>query len=281
MGDILSGLGSDVLSTIANFMWTFIEDQLKNSILTICTNLLTLISSATASFWTDATIKAFLDFSKWANFLVFGVATLFMLFDVAEEMASGKAIDYSMVFSNTVKAVIFAAFNSQIAIMSMALSDSVTSNLGLKLPKDAKNIFDLLGTKYQAVEFLILILLVVLVAMAIFFVMSVMRYGAMFVHILSSSFYIPDIVRGDTTSIGAWLRQMVAIAATYTIQYITFYLGLYYLTMTNIIMCAICWTGMFSVSKVLQKFGYSTGTRGVVSAAGSMAGRGISLLSKF
>jgi hypothetical protein len=37
---------------------------------------------------------------------------------------------------------------------------------------------------------------------------------------------------------------------------------------------------MFSASKILQRYGYSTGTRGVFSSATSLAGQGISLISK-
>lgn len=260
-------------------IWSFIQTQLENDLLSLCQQILKLIASCTANFWNEPAINVFLDFSKWANTIVFVVSLIFMLFDMGEEMASGKGIDYGMVFSNSVKAIIFVEFNCTLAEMSMQVADVLTTGLHLQITNDT-SIFNNFMPTSGSVLFMILMLLAILIAMIVFFVMSVMRYGGMFVHILSSSLYITDILRGDTTSMGAWIRQMVAIAGTYIIQYYTFYLGMYYLIQKQIIMCAICWTGMFGVSKILQKFGYSTGTRGVFNSLGSLASQGIGLLAK-
>jgi hypothetical protein len=213
--------------------------------------------------------------------VVFAVSVLFMLFDIAEEIASGKEVDYGLVFTNTIKAFIFCRFNYLIAVMALQLSNIVTSRLDFKISSIPDDLFSKITNSMGAsVSFSLFLTLAVLIASCVFFVMAVMRYGAMFVQILSSSFYISDILRGDTTSIGAWLRQTVAIAGTYIFQYIMFYLGMYFLTNENLILCAISWAGMAKASTILNKFGYSSGTRGVFSTAGSLAGRGISLLSK-
>ena len=244
--------------------------------------MIKLIASGTDGFWNEPVISQLIVFSKWANMVVFAVTVIFMLFDMAEEYASGKDVDYSVVFTNTLKALLFAELNSLLAEMSMSISDIITTSMKFKMPTDSSTLFQVLTTNTGNTNALfdILMLLVVLIAVLVFFIMSVMRYGAMFVLILTSSMYIPDILRGDTTSMGSWLRQMVAIAGTYIFQYITFYTGLLYLLGGNIVMCAILWAGMASASKILEKFGYSTGTRGVFSAAGSLAGQGLSLLTK-
>lgn len=261
-------------------LWNFIQTQIKNAELIICQQLMILIEAGTARFWDDPMIKAFLSFSQWANILVFTVSVVFMLFDIGEELASGKGVDYGIVFTNILKALLFVSLNSTLAQMAMLLSDTVTTKLDFRITTKASNVFDIINAIWSgSPPFLILIYLIILIACFVFFVMSVMRYGSMFVLILSSSFYITDILRGDTTSMGSWLRQMVAVAGTYIFQYITFYLGLYYITQNNIVMCAICWAGMGNAGKVLQKFGFSTGTRGVFSAAGSAASQGISFLA--
>lgn len=273
MPDWVTGISG----TLINALWALMQTQIKNDILSICQQLLTLISKGTSSFFTNDVTKVFLDFSRWANYIVFAVSFLFMLFDIAEEHASGKDVDYSVVFSNAIKAIIFAQFNSSLAIMSMSIADIVTTKLNFKLSTDPNQIFKTIIQGYTtSVSFTILMLIVVLVGTVVFFVMSVMRYGAIFVHILSSSLYISDILRGDTTSIGAWLRQMIAISVTYILQYITFYCGLYFMAQQDIIMWAVMWAGMASVTKILQKFGYSTGTRGFFGTTGSLASRGIS-----
>lgn len=261
-------------------LWNFIQTQVKNALLDICQQFMTLIAAGTANFFADPMIKAFLDFSRWANILVFTVSVVFMLFDIGEELASGKGVDYGIVFSNALKALLFVSFNGILAKMSMLLADMVTTRLNFKITTKASNILDTLNAAFSgSPPFLVIMLIVILIACLVFFVMSVMRYGSMFVLILSSSFYITDILRGDTTSMGSWLRQMVAISGTYIFQYITFYLGLYYLVQNNVVMCAVCWAGMGNAEKVLQKFSFSSGTKGVFSTAGSMASQGITFMS--
>lgn len=253
------------------------QNQIKNDILSMCQQLLTLIAKETSGFFTNDIVSVFLNFSKWANYIVFAISLLFMLFDIAEEHASGKDVDYSVVFGNAIKAIIFAQFNSSLAIMSMTIADILTTKLNFQIPTDPDQIFNAIIQGYSvSVSFTILMLLAVLIGTIVFFVMSVMRYGAMFIQILSSSLYISDIVRGDTTSIGSWLRHTVAISVTYILQYITFYCGLYFMAQQDIIMWAVMWAAMVNVSKILQKFGYSTGTRGFFGATGSLASRGVS-----
>lgn len=268
------------MNLIYQGIWGFFQTQIKNSLMSLCQQILKLMSSGLSGFWSETLIKAFLDFSKWTNMVVLAVSILFMLFDMAEENASGKSVDYSIVFTNTFKAVIFAEFNALFAQLSMSLADIVTTKLNFKLPENTDKFFNPISSYTSSADFLIFMFLAVLIATVVFFFMSINRYGAMYIHILSSSFYITDIVRGDTTSIGSWLRQMIAISGTYIFQYIAFYCGLYYLLDSKIVMCAVLWAGMFSVSKILQKFGYSTGTKGMLSSFNSMASQGISLLSK-
>lgn len=269
------------MNSMLNLIWTFFQTQIKNAMLDICQQIITLIGTGTSTFWTQSLVMDFLDFSKWANYVVFGVTLLFMLFDIGEEIASGKDVDLGIVFTNSVKAMVFVNFNSIIAITCMQLGDIITSSLNFKLPTDQNAMEKALsGIGISSANFIIVVALAILIACLVFFVMSVMRYGAMFVQILASSFYIPNILRGETQAMGDWMRQTVAIAGTYTFQYVTFYCGLYYLLQYNVIICAIFWAGMMSAGKVLQKFSYSTGTKGVFSSLGSAAGQGISLLSK-
>lgn len=268
-----------IFQQLMNSLQSWVQTQLLN----LCSALIGLVNSGTSGFWNQPLIQCFLQFSKWVNIVVFTVATLFMLFDMAEEFASSKEVDFSVVFTNALKAMLFVEFNSLLAQLSMDLGDILTSSLHFTItaqPNTILQILNGLSVGAAAILWTSLMLVVILIAVIVFFFMSVARYGAMFLLILSSSLYIPDILRGDTTSLGSWLRQMVAIAGTYIFQYICFYGGLYYLLQSNIVMCAILWTGMFSASKILQKFGYSTGTKGVLSTAGSLAGQGISLLSK-
>ena len=110
--------------------------------------------------------------------------------------------------------------------------------------------------------FNIIFWLIILIATIYFAVTSLKRFGEMFVHILTSALYIPDILRGDTTKMGDWLRQMLSIVLTYMIIYILFFLGCGFFDSDNVILSLVCWLTMPSVSKILNKFGWSSGTQG-------------------
>ena len=54
-------------------------------------------------------------------------------------------------------------------------------------------------------------MIIVLIALVSFFCISLFSVGAMFLQALTVFLYVPDIVRGRTTSMGDWIRQTLSV----------------------------------------------------------------------
>lgn len=236
--------------------------------------ILETVTGLTGDFWNEPVIEVFLNFSMTINFIVLTFSLLFFCIEIAQQ--SGR-VNWLLVFSNFAKVTIFIFFNRYIGLASIALADILTVNLNFSMeaPKPSEIIAGIDGaTGLIAAALLLIILLVAFIA---FFLMSMLRNGTMFVQILSSSFYIPGILSGDNARLGDWMRQSVAISGTYILQYYMFYLGLTYYA-TSLLTALTFWASMFAVPKILEKFGYPSGAGGILSAAGSMAGAGLTLV---
>lgn len=275
MGEVTGGgLAGQGLSWLFDQFGTWATEWIMAGISKAVEAVLESITSLTGGFWDEPAIELFLNFSMTVNIIVMVVALLFLCVEIAQQ--SGR-VNWTVVFGNFAKVIVFIFFNRYIGLSSILFAEILTENLNLSMdaPSPGALIASIAnGTSMVGVAFLLLIVAVAFVA---FFIMSMLRNGMLFVQILTSSFYIPDILSGDTARLGDWVRQTVAISGTYILQYYTFYLGLTYFS-TSLLTCFTFWLAMFSVPRVLEKFGYSSGAAGVLSAAGSVAGAGMSFV---
>ena len=280
---MLGGLANQGLSWLfgqfGNWLYNWVFDGIANLMDTI----LEFTNGATNIFWEVDAVSVILDFSAWVNVVVLVISLFFLMMDVVEQ--SGR-VNWSILFSNLCKGMAFVLFNRYIGQATLQLAIQCADALNIQVDPPAAGIIkSMLGIERSGI-FVILVVLVILVAFIAFFFISLLRNGAMFVQILSSSFYIPSIIRGDTAQLGEWLRQTVTIAATYFLQYLLFYLGLGELdagigsvtAMSKVfVITGTCWLTMFMVPRILERFGYTSGAREVFSAAGSMASSGLSI----
>lgn len=255
-----------------DFAFGFFQQQIMG----LAQSIIEIVLSISDEFWGNPIIVYLLNFSSWINGLVLAVSLLFLLFDIVEE-AGGRGVDWSMVFGNLFKALVFVFSCRWLALLAMHLGNVIVESIDLRagLLDLQGNIGQLIG-KTISNTFGFVTIILVLVSSGIFFVVALRRFGAMLLHIFTSAFYITDIVRGDTTKMGEWLRQMVAISCTFVFQYLFYYLGVLFTSNGNFVMGSTFWLCIPMVSKTLQRFGYSTGTSGILSAAGRMAGQGLS-----
>lgn len=131
----------------------------------------------------------------------------------------------------------------------------------------------------QVVGSMVLIGAAVTSIACIYFLYQALKcFGAMFVQIMTAFLYIPGILRGDTTAMGSWMRQTVAIALSFFFKYLCFYLALVYLVQGNIYLTITFWTVMAASDKILDKFGWSFGTGGNLSGAANLAMQGLQYL---
>ena len=244
-------------------------DWLNAKLIGVAAFAINFVNNYVLSFFEVQAIELFMNFSMWINLLVFGVCFIVVAVDIAEEKVSGKPVYYSVAFSNIAKSFVFALCARWIGIWSMELAYRITSYFGISLSADQLNqsageiIASIVGSDTNAADLLNLIfVIVILFAVLVFAVSSIKRSGEMFVHIFTSALYVGDIMRGDTSKMGDWLRQMLSITLTYLFIYILFFLGCGFFNADKIIFCLACWLTMPAVSKILNKYGWSSGSQG-------------------
>lgn len=271
MGNIVNG--------IAGYFFNSFIDWLEEKILALAAFAISFINKYVLSFFDNEIIDAFMDFSTWINYFVFAVALVVAIVDIAEEKASDKPVYWSVVFTNTAKAFAFAGLARWIAILSMEISNDITTYFGISLDVDSfelnaeRIVNSILGMEsIHRALFSVIFLIVILFAAVFFAVSSLKRFGVMFVHIFTSALYIPDVLRGDTTKMGEWFRQMASIVLTYVFIYILFFLGASFFGGENLVPCLACWLAMPAVSKVLNRYGWTSGTQGNFGSIAVQAG---------
>ena len=218
-------------------------------------------------FWQNNLLYAFLDFSVAINLIVLVVSILILCYDLAEE---NKPIIWKQILLNLFKGGLFTLFSRHIGILCLTLSNLIVQYLEIDVePSVLWSVVTALPSTSLAMTLIwVLILIVSFVA---FGVVCVIRNASMFVLIMSSALYIPDVVRGDTAKMGDWIRQVIAVSLTFVFQYILFCVGIGGCIQYNPVTALTGFAGIFVVPKVLQKFGYSSGVTGIFSSAGNMA----------
>ncbi|MBE6905007.1 MAG: hypothetical protein E7476_01835 [Ruminococcaceae bacterium] len=278
MQNVIGGMASKGLVWLFEQFGSWVYEWIFGAVSKLVDDILSLTTSATSVFWDVPAIELCLDFFTWVNGVVLVVSLLFLCVEITEQ--NGR-VNWSIVFTNLFKGFAFVFFNRYIGLATFVVTEQATQAMDIALNTPSSAIIGTWLTGMNSGIFIILMILVVLAAFVSFFIMSMLRNGSLLVQIFSSAFYIPSIIRGDTAKLTDWLEQTVAISATYFIQYLLFCIGLDHLTGFSgpgLVTTATCWLTMFFVPKILSKFGYSSGTASVLSAAGSVVNSGISFV---
>ena len=257
----------DFLSGIMSWIYSWFTGQLTG----LYTWMLSYVTQPFRNFWNDPIIQGAIHFSQWVAYAVMGISVLFMIIDYAEDIAAKSSLSISEMVMNIIKGFVFCLIAPQLSIMAITLGAQLAETLDLTTLSNGLNSnpnVDFSGARN------LLWILVCIIAFVIFFFITARQYGMMLIQIMTYSLYVPGVVRGDTQSMGAWMRQTVAITVTYLCQYFLFYLGLSYTSSSSLIWATVCWTGMASTAKVLNKFGLSAGFGGGTQAL-SLAGQAL------
>ena len=165
----------NVVTNIAGYFFNSLIDWLEEKLLALSAFAISFINNYVLSFFENEIIDAFMDFSTWINYFVFGVALLVVIVDIAEEKASDKPVYWSVVFTNVAKAFAFAGFARWLAVLAMEISNKITTYFGITI--DA-NKFELsideivnavLGSNIAIKALLNVIFLIIILFSVIFF----------------------------------------------------------------------------------------------------------------
>lgn len=246
-------------SWVSDFFLSILQD--------LADSVIDLVLQIVDGFWQNNLLEAFLDFGAAINAIIMVVSIVILCFDLAEE---NKPILFKQVFANVVKGALFTLFSRHIGMLCLTLSNLIVKNLQIDVDKSELWNVSLMVPS-ATISSSVIWLLILIIAFVAFGVVCVMRNASMFVLMMSSALYIPDVVRGDTAKMGDWIRQVIAVSLTFVFQYILFCVAVGGCISYEPVTALTGIAGIFAAPKMLQKFGYSSGVTGIFSSAGNMA----------
>lgn len=245
--------------------WT---TAIKGWIVNAITEVISIFETSLITFFNEPLIADSITFGRWLAYGIFAASLVVLLCDLAEEAGSLKSeqfkvIEWPTIFTNLIKAILFIEGASRLSIIGIQIGAQLTGQLN---PNGYFN-----GIAFGSGFWDVLMPPIVLIAAVGFCCITMMRIGAIFIQAFTPFLYVSDIVRGQTTAMGDWLRQTISILLTYFLQHVCFVQGLIFFMNKSYISCLIVWVTMFGVSKLLSKYGMSSGITGVLSSVGGVA----------
>ena len=264
---VLMGLAIDT-------MFAEIADSFRSALLDLIITVISWLEQLGVSFFDSVFVSQTLAFTKGISWLVLGAAFVFLLLDIGEELGGyrpgGQGVEFTTIFTNFIKALAYVLMAPDLAIIAMRLSTVAIGQMTIDYDTFRSHAYGIMLDAIQIAFF-------VLVATVAFFVYTLFAVGAIFVQASTAFLYVPDIIRGKDTAMGEWIRQTVAILLTFLFRHLLFVIGLAGAISGDVITMAVGWITMFSVTKLLQKFGTSSGFGGMVSHT-AQAGQSFALV---
>lgn len=248
-----------------SFLSSFVIKS-KEMMLEFLLSLIEMINTHLMNLFETPIIRDFVSMGTTIGRFLFAATLIILLIDIVEEAGSMKndqfkAIEWPTIFFNMVKAVVFIEAAPQLSIIALRM---ISISVGEFDPSPYLNSIINMDINMFGMA-------IAIIAVGGFTLLTILRFGAILIQAFSVFLYVPDIVRGHTTSMGTWIRQTVAILLTYFLQYVLFFIGLVSYFNTETITAYLLWLTMLYVSKYLDKFGMSSGIKGVVSSGVSVA----------
>ena len=251
--------------------WIF--ETILSGTLDICTNMVQWCASASVSFWDASLVNTLLQAGAGVSILVWAVSLIIVIQDVLEAISEEKRVYLGSVIGDSLKAIVFSQASPFLGILVikflfqiMALlnwSDSLVANWQSMIA---------VATGFSG----ILGIIITVIASVYFFYASIKNSGLFFIMLLLCPLYVPAITRGDHSAMGGWIRQALAILLTYFFNHLIYYIGLFLFVQGDLFSAVIPWAALFTIPRLLDKFGFSSGSGGVGQTLG-IAVQGVSL----
>lgn len=246
------------MQELLNFIWVYFLTQCNDLLLDWLTKLVSYCAAWSNTFWDNGFVVTLMNISVGVSMSVFMASFVITLFDVSEAAAEEKPIYVSSLIGDFIKSLVFAGAAPYLGLYAIQLLHNIIA--GLNWAGSIEVIFgNIIGNVFFA--------LITAIVALVFLYLSLKNSGLLFCQLLTCALYVPSICRGDHSSMGAWMRLSVSILLTYFFQYLLFYCGLYLAFNNDYKSACVPWFGMFAVSRVLDKFGFSSGSGGIGQAA--------------
>lgn len=279
------------MDMILDALFGGLENTIKNWLLDALKFCFNFMIGIGGGFWQNPVFQSLFGFVLSVSNFVLVASMIVALIDIGEEAGAGNRVPWTVVAGNFIKGIAFA---NVIVIICACIFD-VSTQIVQMLPMGNLGTswdWSSLGTTIVSfftastinIGFLpfVLIEIFLIVGCIAYLIMSFLLFTNMVTHTIAGILYVPDIVRGDTSAIGSWLRLGITFNLTFIIQSIFFFIGIsliidFSLFSTDFLLGVACMIGMFSVPKVLSKYGFSMGVTGIAQSLGNIASAGSSL----
>ena len=225
---IVANLSKVIIDVIGHFFKVG-TDPIKASILKLYNFLFTRMNDSIVGLFDNSIVKAFLYLANMASWLVFGYSLIFYFLSIVQE----KDRNWYVIFKCFVTTVFFILFNQILARLVFFLPSYVTSNLDTFISGDAtsSSLEKLMGSELNSIAETIFsknmaLSIILFIALVAFFIISIMRVGAIFIQIMSAPSYVQYFLLGKDQQGFEWINSTIAIGLTYIIQYCCFYSGI-------------------------------------------------------
>ncbi|RPF47711.1 hypothetical protein EDD70_0510 [Hydrogenoanaerobacterium saccharovorans] len=263
---IVANLSKVIIDVIGHFFKVG-TDPIKASILELYNFLFTRMNDSIVGLFDNPIVKAFLYLANMASWLVLGYSLIFYFLSIVQE----KDRNWYVIFKCFVTTVFFILFNQILARLVFFLPSYVASTLDTFISGDAtsSNVGKLIGSELNSIAETIFsknmaLSIILFIALVAFFVVSIMRVGAIFIQIMSAPSYVQYFLLGKDQQGFEWINSTIAIGLTYIIQYCCFYSGICILAYSKNIITSYVLGGAFilatfAVPKQLQKRSWISG----------------------
>lgn len=284
-----------VANIVTDLIFEALQTQVKNWLLDTMKFCFDCMIGVGGSFWSNPVFQSLFKLILSVSNFVLVASMIVALIDIGEEAGAGNRVPWTVVAGNFIKGIAFANLIVLICASIFRVSATVVRLLpiGNLSSWDWSSAGSFAASSINAkvdmsvIGFIPYILLVLFLIVGCFAyeVMSFLLFTNMVTHTIAGILYVPDIVRGDTSAIGSWLRLGITFNLTYIIQSLFFFIGISYLidfdlTSMDMMLGVACLIGMFSVPKVLSKYGFSMGVTGIAQSFGNIASAGSSLVRR-
>lgn len=263
----------------------------------LLTELITFIAgNLPSNFFDNPYISTSLDYFQWLGWVIFAIASLFMLFSVGERRSAGEFVNLTTVFGNWVRALVLVIFARPLVYYLFVLCRDIAFAIVGTIIKQAAatkvpttfsdnpivNILTLITKGTQSAMAQGIVFFIMLIVSIVMTIQLLRIFGIFYVQVISGYLSVVDLMLGDGGVFYGWLRDVIANCVTFALQYLFYIGGTVIINASSFNGLDKCAAGLVlvvaapAIPMALKRYGFQ---HGGPSVGGTLAGASRSLMS--
>lgn len=268
----------DLVTLIYNWIVDLVFGTITRILTSIFQGMLDLATQSCDSFWQLPAITTLLNTATYIGLFLWATGLVMLVMDCIDAYMEQKQYIGKSVIESIISGLAFAAVAPQICKYAILLCSQVVSALDLAATATDTN-YQLAVAALAALPFLgegiwlPLVALFGVIISAVFFFITLRRFGVMIIQCLSSPLYVIPITRGDNSILEGWIKQTASVVLTYFFQYFIFWFGWYCIITygTGGTLPAFgMWLSLPYIPRILDKFGLSANHSNLLMSAAQL-----------